>query len=118
MNNSNPLSAIRLFISSTFADMQPERDCFNDILVTKLGALCRDRGVSFFGVDLRWGVTGEDIANVDASAMWNLQLQPNDCVKCMAFVHADHPALLSVAYSKHAKFLMKVMEDLDALAAR
>lgn len=58
------------------------------------------------------------IANVAASAMWNLQLQPNDCVKCMAFVHADHPALLSVAYSEHAKFLMKVMEDLDALAAR
>ena len=62
-NLTEHLTAIRLFVSSTFSDMHAERSCFNDTLVPRLRGLCRDRGVSFFNVDLRWGITGEDIAN-------------------------------------------------------
>ena len=51
---------IRLFISSTFADMNRERQYFNAVLVPELTRRCMDRGVSFFNVDLRWGITEED----------------------------------------------------------
>ncbi len=65
MNNpeNQKYNGIRMFISSTFSDMTSERQHFNDIIVPKLRALCRDKGVSFFSVDLRWGVTEEDIEN-------------------------------------------------------
>ena len=53
--------AIRLFVSSAFLGMEEERRYFNDIITPKLRALCRDKGVSFFSVDLRWGITEEDI---------------------------------------------------------
>ena len=51
---------IRVFISSTFSDMEKERTYFNENLVPKLNRICAERGVSFFSVDLRWGITEED----------------------------------------------------------
>ena len=51
---------IRVFLSSTFADMQNERHYFNTILQPKLSEMCQSRGVSFFSVDLRWGITEEE----------------------------------------------------------
>ncbi len=56
----NTPPVIRVFLSSTFADMEHERSYFNEVLAPKLGRLCSDRGVSFFNVDLRWGITEED----------------------------------------------------------
>ena len=50
---------IRVFLSSTFADMENERTYFNEVLVPRLNRLCADRGVSFFSIDLRWGITEE-----------------------------------------------------------
>ena len=54
---------IRVFISSTFADMNSERQYFNTIIVPQLLKLCAQRGVSFFSVDLRWGIIQEDQIN-------------------------------------------------------
>ena len=51
---------IRVFLSSTFADMDKERSYFNEVLVPKLSRMCSERGVSFFSVDLRWGITEEE----------------------------------------------------------
>ena len=51
---------IRVFLSSTFADMDNERNYFNKVLVPRLNRICAERGVSFFSVDLRWGITEED----------------------------------------------------------
>lgn len=51
---------IRVFISSTFSDMEKERTYFNENLAPKLNRICAERGVSFFSVDLRWGITKED----------------------------------------------------------
>ena len=56
----NTPPVIRVFLSSTFADMEHERSYFNEVLAPKLGRICSDRGVSFFNVDLRWGITEED----------------------------------------------------------
>lgn len=58
--NDSVSPAIRVFLSSTFADMQMERNYFNQVLAPKLSAVCADRGISFFAVDLRWGITQED----------------------------------------------------------
>ena len=57
-NNLPPV--IRVFLSSTFADMEKERSYFNEVIVPKLNRICSERGVSFFSVDLRWGITQED----------------------------------------------------------
>lgn len=54
---------IRVFISSTFADMNSERQYFNTVIAPQLTRLCAQRGVSFFSVDLRWGITEEDQIN-------------------------------------------------------
>lgn len=62
--NANALPpVVRVFLSSTFADMENERSYFNAVLVPKLNRICAQRGVSFFSVDLRWGITEEDQVN-------------------------------------------------------
>ncbi len=58
MSTANP--SIRIFISSTFLDMQNERDVLNqDVFPVVKGAL-DELGVDFTIVDLRWGITKED----------------------------------------------------------
>ena len=53
--------SIRVFISSTFQDMQEERDVLIKNIFPKLRKICMDRGVGFTEVDLRWGVTEEQV---------------------------------------------------------
>lgn len=53
---------VRVFVSSTFRDMQSERDELIKHVFPQLRKLCEERGVSFSDVDLRWGVTNEDAA--------------------------------------------------------
>jgi len=53
---------IRVFISSTFRDMQEERDELIKRVFPRLRRLCEERGVTFTEVDLRWGVTEEETA--------------------------------------------------------
>jgi tetratricopeptide (TPR) repeat protein len=50
---------IRVFVSSTFADMQQERDELVKHVFPKLRELCESRGVVWGEVDLRWGITDE-----------------------------------------------------------
>jgi tetratricopeptide (TPR) repeat protein len=51
---------IRVFISSTFQDLQPEREYLVKKIFPGLRKLCRERGVEFTEIDLRWGVTVEE----------------------------------------------------------
>ena len=51
---------LRLFLSSTFIDFQGERDFLSKKVFPALRRLCRDRGVEFTEIDLRWGLTDED----------------------------------------------------------
>jgi nephrocystin-3 len=50
---------VRVFISSTFRDMQAERDYLVKQVFPELRKRCRERAVEFVEVDLRWGVTEE-----------------------------------------------------------
>lgn len=50
---------VRVFISSTFRDMQAERDLLVKRVFPELRRRARARGVELLEVDLRWGVTEE-----------------------------------------------------------
>ena len=56
-------SELRVFISSTFRDMQEERDYLVKKIFPGIRALCRERGVVFTEIDLRWGLTEEEAAH-------------------------------------------------------
>jgi tetratricopeptide (TPR) repeat protein len=51
--------AVRVFVSSTFLDMQRERDILVRQTFPALRARFRARGVELLEVDLRWGITQE-----------------------------------------------------------
>jgi tetratricopeptide (TPR) repeat protein len=57
-----PQRQIRVFVSSTFRDMQAERDELIKRVFPRLRKRCESRGVAFSEVDLRWGVTDEQKA--------------------------------------------------------
>ena len=50
---------IRVFISSTFRDMQEERELLVKRVFPELRSICAKRFVTFTEVDLRWGITEE-----------------------------------------------------------
>ena len=51
---------IRVFISSTFRDMQDERDYLMKRTFPKLRKLAAERDVTLTELDLRWGITEEE----------------------------------------------------------
>ncbi len=51
---------LRVFISSTFRDLQEEREHLVKKIFPEIRALCRQRGVTFTEIDLRWGLTEEE----------------------------------------------------------
>ena len=53
---------IRVFVSSTFLDMQKERDVLNQEVFPIVKGECDKLGVPFNVIDLRWGITEEDQA--------------------------------------------------------
>ena len=57
-----PFRSIRVFVSSTFRDMQAEREELVKRIFPQLRRLCETRGVAWSEVDLRWGVTDEQKA--------------------------------------------------------
>src|SRR5689334_2215322 len=66
MDNSTPKTQLskhsnelRVFISSTFRDLQEEREHLVKKVFPEIRALCRERGITFTEVDLRWGLTEE-----------------------------------------------------------
>ena len=54
--------SVRVFVSSTFRDMQAERDELIKRVFPQLRRLCETGGVAWSEVDLRWGVTDEQKA--------------------------------------------------------
>ena len=57
MSSTNEL---RLFISSTFRDLGEEREHLVKKIFPEIRAICRNRGITFTEIDLRWGVTAEE----------------------------------------------------------
>lgn len=54
------LQHIRVFISSTFQDMQDERDCLMKFIFPELRKVAAEHNVTFAEVDLRWGITEDE----------------------------------------------------------
>jgi hypothetical protein len=52
-------NTIRLFVSSTFADFQRERELLQRRVFPRIAAVCRAEGFRFLPIDLRWGVSEE-----------------------------------------------------------
>lgn len=57
----------RVFVSSTFSDMQAEREVLQRQVFPRLQRFCRRHGAHFFAIDLRWGVSEE--AGLDQRTM-------------------------------------------------
>ena len=60
MDKSLDTREIRIFISSTFKDMQDERTYLFDYVFPRLRAIAERRSVKIIEIDLRWGVTYEE----------------------------------------------------------
>lgn len=54
---------IRVFVSSTFADMNKERNYLMTKVFPRLKEIARRRYVTFVELDLRWGIRDEDVHN-------------------------------------------------------
>ena len=77
-------SSVRVFVSSTFLDMQRERDILVKEMFPALRVKLRPRGVEIFEVDLRWGITREQseqgqtlptlLAEIDRCRPWFIGL--------------------------------------------
>ena len=67
-SNSAPRE-VRVFVSSTFRDMQNERQTLMNDAFQQLRLLCERRGVAFSAVDFRWGITDDETADGQALAM-------------------------------------------------
>jgi nephrocystin-3 len=60
-NEGDQDRGVRVFVSSTFLDMQDERDELVGTTFLDLRRQFRERGVELLEVDLRWGVTEQDV---------------------------------------------------------
>ncbi len=52
---------VRVFISSTFRGMNNDRKVLVDHVFPEIRRRCAERGIGFTEVDLRWGITTEDV---------------------------------------------------------
>ncbi|HUT18220.1 MAG TPA: hypothetical protein VM366_03595 [Anaerolineae bacterium] len=59
-----------VFVSSTFRDMQSERDWLRDRVIPELEERLRKRHAQLEVVDLRWGVETVDLLPTNASRCW------------------------------------------------
>jgi hypothetical protein len=55
-------------MSSTFRDMQAERDHLVTVVFPELHERIEELGLEFFDVDLRWGVPAEDASGKTAQS--------------------------------------------------
>ncbi len=71
---------VRVFLSSTFKDMQAERAHLVTNVFPELRAFCRERGVVFTEIDLRWGIS-DDLANTG----FTVDICLSEIERCSAF---------------------------------
>ena len=64
---------IRVFVSSTFRDMQEERDELVKHVFPKLRKRCAERGVTWGDVDLRWGIPDEEKGEVLSTCLAEIE---------------------------------------------
>ena len=79
-----PDQRLRVFVSSTFRDMQDERDALQKFVFPQLRELCESRGIAFSDIDLRWGIT-------EAQSVRNEVLQ-----LCLAEIDESQPFFIGL----------------------
>lgn len=60
MDSESSSSEVRLFVSSTFRDLEEERRHLVTDAFPRLRQDCAERGVAFTEINLRWGITDEE----------------------------------------------------------
>lgn len=90
---------IRVFISSTFHDMQPERDFLIHKVFPKLKNYCISRDVLFSEIDLRWGITEEESENKKVTEI------------CLREIDNTHPFLIGLLGDRYGWIPTK--DDID-----
>ena len=72
---------VRVFISSTFHDMDAEREALGKVIFPVLCRFCRGREVEFVEVDLRWGVTEDQSQRGETLAVCLAEIE-----RCRPFI--------------------------------
>jgi tetratricopeptide (TPR) repeat protein/Cdc6-like AAA superfamily ATPase len=91
---------IRVFVSSTFRDMQEERDELAKRTFPALRRLCEQRGVAWTDVDLRWGVTREEAAEGKVLPV------------CLAEIHRCRPYFIGLLGERYGWVPMTIPDEL------
>jgi hypothetical protein len=73
-------NTIRIFISSTFSDMAKERDLIASRVAPRITKFSESLGITTTFVDLRWGVTSEQVESNDAVSICLGQVLRSDIV--------------------------------------
>ncbi|KYQ88199.1 hypothetical protein DLAC_10885 [Tieghemostelium lacteum] len=60
-NISKAKRTLKLFVSSTFLDMTKEREYISNYLIPQLKEYCNNRMIELTHVDMRWGITNEEM---------------------------------------------------------
>ncbi len=101
MQNFCTPPVIRVFLSSTFADMDRERSYFNEVIAPKISRICAERGVSFFSVDLRWGITQEE------------QIDGQVLPICLSEIDKCRPYFIGIVGNRYGSVLETVPEKIS-----
>ncbi|MFN8016707.1 MAG: DUF4062 domain-containing protein [Acidimicrobiales bacterium] len=94
--------AIRVFVSSTFRDMQAEREELVKRVFPQVRRRCEERGVGWSEVDLRWGVTDEQKAEGAVLPI------------CLAEIDRSRPFFLGLLGQRYGWVPDETPEDLGA----
>jgi len=84
MNSLSPWRTFSIFISSTFADMQAERDHLKNIVFPRVEEELRKKRIRLETVDLRWGVDTTSV-NEDEREATLLKVCLEEIERCKPF---------------------------------
>src|SRR5580658_4330015 len=95
---------VRIFISSTFKDMQAERDCLVNRVFPQLRKRFRATGIELVDVDLRWGITEEQAEKRETLAI------------CLTEIDRCRPFFIGLLGDRYGSVLppSKIGEELKA----
>ena len=91
---------IRVFVSSTFRDMQAERNELVLRIFPQLRKICERRGVTWGEVDLRWGITDEKKAEGKVLPF------------CLAEIHKCRPYFIGLLGERYGWVPLEISQDL------
>jgi len=112
MSELQPWRTYSIFISSTFADMQAERDYLNNTIFPRIEEELRERRIKLDVVDLRWGVDTTLIQQEDERESTVLKV-------CLDEIKQTKPFFIGLLGGRYgwvpdAERMKKVIEEHDS----